>query len=40
MQRQLDHLQQRFPFKQDSNIIQGVTVSSKQILRMSIKMME
>ena len=34
MRMQLYHLQQRFPFKQDSNIIQGVTVSSSQILRM------
>ena len=34
MQRQLYHLQQRFLFKQDSNIIQGVTVSSIKILRM------
>ena len=25
---------QRFPFKQDSNVIQGVTVSSIQKLRM------
>ena len=33
MQRQLYHLQQRVPFKQDSNIIQGVTVSSIQILK-------
>ena len=32
MQRQLYHLQQLFPFKQDSNIIQAVTVSSIQIL--------
>ena len=34
MQRQLNHLQQRFPFKQDSNIVQWVTVSSTQILKM------
>ena len=34
MQRQLNHLQQRFLFKQDFNIKQGVTVSSIQILRM------
>ena len=34
MQMQLYHLQQRFPFKQDSNIIQGMTVSSIQILRL------
>ena len=32
MQRQLYHLQHRFLFKQDSNIIQGVTVSSIQKL--------
>ena len=33
MQSQLYHLQQRFPFKQESNIKQGVTVSWIQILR-------
>ena len=33
MQRQLYNLQQRFPFKQESKIIQGVTVSSIQELR-------
>ena len=33
MQRQLYHLQQRFPFKQDSNTKQGVTVCSIQILK-------
>ena len=32
MQRQLYHLQRRFPFKQDTNIIQGVTLSDTQIL--------
>ena len=30
MQRQLYHLQQRFPFKQNSNIMQGVTVSASK----------
>ena len=33
MQKPLYHLQQRFPFKQDSNIIRVVTASSIQILR-------
>ena len=34
MQMQLYHLQQRVPFKQDSNIIQGETICSTQILKM------